>query len=669
MTRSDVTTNTRTLRKPGATLARLAAAVVSLVVVGPLVAATPAAAAPVASAPHLGSAAGFSVLAGPSMSNTGATALALDLGVTGTLAGFPPGTVSGTTYVATPEVEAAHEDRQAAYDAVVAQTGGTPVAGDLIGKTFTPGLYSAGAAITNTGTITLDAGGDPNAVFVFQVGAALSSAAATKVVLTNSALAHNVYWQTTGAFALGAGAKWVGTVLSASTISFGEAASLKGRALSASTVALANNPVTQPIDDLTAPTVSIDGGASRSTNDTTPTVSGTTAEPGAPLVTLTIGSQVLTTRADNGTWARSTDALGEGPHHLVASVTDPSGNTGTASQTLTVDTLAPGVTILGGTRAATSDTTPVISGTADEPGTPTVTVDVGTQTLTTTATSGTWTVTAASLAETSHVVTASVVDAAGNTGTASQVLTVDVTVPVVTIRGGPDRSTTDTSPWIYGTTAEKAGTAVRIEVNGQSLTSTVRSDGTWGVSAQTLPPGTHEVVASITDEALNTGTARQVLLVDPTGTPDPTDPNPSATYRPDASIRTGRTPFIGTKVYGTADQRVSRTLRDRTRTSRFVVRVTNRGNRSEAMQVHGTTRGKAFKVVYASAGRNVTSDVVNARFRTATLRVGESATLTVTFVKRKGARPLSKTLATVRSTSTHAQGRSDAVSALVRVGG
>ena len=56
-------------------------------------------------------------------------------------------------------------------------TGGTPLAGDLAGLTLAPGLHSTAAAVSNTGTVTLDGGGDPNAVFVFKVGGALTMAA------------------------------------------------------------------------------------------------------------------------------------------------------------------------------------------------------------------------------------------------------------------------------------------------------------------------------------------------------------------------------------------------------------------------------------------------------------------------------------------------------------
>jgi hypothetical protein len=446
--------------------------------------------------------------------------------VDGEPVGFPPGTVTGTTHVGDAAVQTAQSDRQAAYDSVVDQSGGTAFAGDLAGKTFTPGLYSAAAAITNTGTITLDAAGDPNAIFIFKIGAALSSAAASKVVLKNGALANNVYWQAVGAVAFGANVSWVGTVLAAGVVTFGEAASLKGRILTSGTVTLANSPITQPVDDLVPPVVAIEGGSTASTGDTTPRISGTTDEPGSPLVTVTIGSQVLTARAVGGIWTVSAGTLGSGPHTVVASVTDPSGNRGTATQTLTVDTSVPVVTIAGGATAATNDTTPTISGTTDQPGSPTVTVTVGGQTWNTTAADNAWTVEADALPETAHLVEAFVSGAANRIGSGSQVLTVDLTLPVLTINGGPSRSTSDTSPWIYGTTAEKAGTIVDVGVGSQSLTATVLAGGTWGVSAEAMASGTYRVLASITDAAHNTGTMDQVLQIGsvvttPVGPPPP----------------------------------------------------------------------------------------------------------------------------------------------------
>ena len=667
------------------TTARLAIGACALLVVGTFATGSPASAAapqPVAaSGVDLGTAATYSVLAGAGVSNTGAaTVLALDLGLSpaGVIAGFPPGTVTGSTHDKDAAAATAQEDRQAAYDAVVAQTGGTTFAGDQAGAIFKPGLYTSGAAITNTGTITLDADGDPGAIFVFQIGAALSSAATSKVLLTDGALAHNVYWQVAGAVSLGAGVKWVGTLLGAAAVAFGEAASIKGRILTPSTVALANSPVTKPIDDLTAPLVGIDGGPARSTNDPTPMITGTTDEPAGRPVTVTVGGQTLTsTVRTGGVWALSATTLSAGPHDVLASITDPSQNTGTATQVLTVDGSAPAVTINGGASSATKDTTPTVSGTTDEPGSPTVTVTVGGQTLTTTALAGAWSVDATVLSEAAHLVVASVDDAADNTGTASQVLVVDVTVPVVTINGGPQASTDDTSPWTFGTTAEQAGTTVQLAIGGQALVATVLPGGTWGVSATTLAAGTYVVVASVTDAAQNTGTASQVLTVTSTGTGGGTggsggsgsgSSTGGAEYRPDAEIRRAKGNFVGEGSYQVSGQRVTSKLQGRKRSVVYEVRVTNRGTRTDRMAVGGTRRSPQFKVAYLDGGQNVTADVLAGTYQTGALKPGESATLTVKITRLRGARPGSKRTFEIRVVSTNAKSKADTVAAVVKTG-
>lgn len=462
--------------------------IASAIALGGVVAAPPApsvAALPGATFVDLGTAETYSVLGGTSVANTGAgTVLAGDLGLSpsGTITGFPPGTLDGAVHDKDDHAETAQADRAEAYAAAAGQTSTTTFGGDQAGVTFHPGVHTSAAAFANTGTMTLDADGDPNAVFVFQIGAALSSAAGSRVVLTDGALANNVFWQVVGAIALGADAEYVGTFLGAGAIAFGDGASLKGRALTPTTVALTNNPLTPARDDLTAPVVTIDGGAARSTKDTTPTISGTTDEPAGGTVTVTVDGQTLTTTVGNGgSWAVSATALASGPHALTASITDPSQNVGTADQTLTVDVLAPVVTIDGGATVATNDTTPEISGTTDEsPGTP-VAVTVGGQTLTTTAGNdgGAWVVAPTALTESSHSVVASVGDGAGNNATATQILAVDLTVPVVAINGGPTRSTLDTSPWIYGTTAEPAGSTLRVTIDTQHLTAVVQPGGAW----------------------------------------------------------------------------------------------------------------------------------------------------------------------------------------------
>lgn len=648
------------------TIARVALGACALLVAVPFAATPPASAVTPTAFVDLGTAASYSVLAGTGVSNTGAaTVLTLDLGLSpgGVIAGFPPGTVTGAIHDKDAAAETAQADRQAAYDAVVARTGGTAFAGDQAGTTYKPGLYATAAAFTNSGTMTLDADGDSSGVFVFQINGALSSAAVSKVVLTDGALANNVYWQVNGAVSLGAGAKYVGTFLATGAISFGEGASLKGRALTPGTVALANSPITQPVDDLTAPLVTIDGGPTASTSDTTPTISGTTDEPAGRSVSVTVAGQTLTAVVGaGGLWAVSATELAEGAHEVVASITDASQNTGTATQVLTVDLTTPLVTIDGAATRATNDTTPVISGTTDEPGEPTVTVTVGGQTLTTTAgVGGVWSVTAATLAESAYAVVASVDDAAGSTGTASQVLSVDVTKPVVTIDGGAARTTKDTSPWIYGTSGEQAGTPVRVSVGGQHLTATVISDGTWGVSATTLKEDTYRLVASITDAAGNTATATQTLTIGA----GPVDPG--RRYQPDSAIRRPPGSFVGVGDYGSsADQRLTARLRPAAKRASFEVRITNRGDAADAFAVRGTPRSTKFTVTYLFGGKNVTREVAAGTFRTDTLRPGESVRVAVRITMTRRARVDDRRLFEVRAISSHASTRRDTVAAVVR---
>jgi hypothetical protein len=221
-------------------------ATATLLVAGSLSSCPPAFAAttPVA----LGTAATFSVLAGTSVVNTGATVVSGDVGVSpsASVTGFPPGTVSGTIHAGDPQSAQALSDFQVAYADAAVRTPATSFAGDLNGLTFDAGVYDTVSALALTGTLTLDAQGNPNAVFIFQVNAALNTAAASNVNLVNGALASNVFWQVAGAAGTGASSSFTGTILAAGAITIGAGATLNGRALSAGTVTLGADTVTVP---------------------------------------------------------------------------------------------------------------------------------------------------------------------------------------------------------------------------------------------------------------------------------------------------------------------------------------------------------------------------------------------------------------------------------------
>ncbi|MFQ1881135.1 retention module-containing protein, partial [Aeromonas veronii] len=280
--------------------------------------------------------------------------------------------------------------------------------------------------------------------------------------------------------------------------------------------------------DLTPPTISVV--APDNTNDTTPTLTGTTDAPVGSIVTLLVtdtnGNQQTLTAIVTPSGTFTVDVvtpLAEGSYTVTATVTDPAGNTGTATDDGSVDVTAPVITVDAPDN--TNDTTPTITGTTDAPAGSTVTLVVtdangNRQTLTATVQPGgdySADVTTP-LAEGSYQVTASVTDPAGNTGTATDDGSVDVTAPTITV-DAPDNSN-DTTPTITGTTDAPAGSTVTLVVtdangNPQTLTATVQPGGGYSVDVTTpLAEGSYQVTASVTDPAGNTGTATDDGSVD-----------------------------------------------------------------------------------------------------------------------------------------------------------
>jgi len=118
----------------------------------------------------------------------------------------------------------------------------------MSGITFTPGLYKTSSAVTlNSGAVTLDAQGDPNAVFVFQIGSSLIAAGGTQVILINGAQSANIFWQVGSSATLNSSSAWVGNVIAYTTITMGTDATLHGRAMASNgAVTLLSNKITIP---------------------------------------------------------------------------------------------------------------------------------------------------------------------------------------------------------------------------------------------------------------------------------------------------------------------------------------------------------------------------------------------------------------------------------------
>jgi hypothetical protein len=185
---------------------------------------------PVALCPFIGN---FSVLAGSTVTNTGSTVVSGDVGVSpGTaVTGFPPGLAGGAIHKADGAAAQAQAALTAGYIDAAGRSGGTSVAGDLVGKTFTAGVYKSTSSLAISGDVTLDAQGNPDAVFIFQISSTLTTGSGSHVVLINGAKACNVFWQVGSSATLGTNSVFKGNILALTSITVTTGVNLEGRAL------------------------------------------------------------------------------------------------------------------------------------------------------------------------------------------------------------------------------------------------------------------------------------------------------------------------------------------------------------------------------------------------------------------------------------------------------
>ncbi|HAL9285057.1 TPA: Ig-like domain-containing protein [Escherichia coli] len=299
--------------------------------------------------------------------------------------------------------------------------------------------------------------------------------------------------------------------------------------------------------DLTAPvisinTVSTDDRLNAAEQQQPLTLNGSTSAEVGQTVTVTFGGKTYTaTVAANGTWALNVPAadlaaLGQGAQTITASVNDRAGNPGQTTHALTVDTVAPTVTIA---TVAGDDIINNAEQLAGQTISGTTTAEVG-QTVTVTFNGQTWTATVGSggswsvfipaqqfagLSDGSYTISATVSDQAGNSGSASRGVTLNGDVPTVTINtfAGDDvvnAAEHGSSLVISGTTTAPVGQTLTLTLNGKTYTTTVQTGGSWSYTlgsadVTALADGNAYVInASVSNAIGNTGSSNHTITVD-----------------------------------------------------------------------------------------------------------------------------------------------------------
>jgi hypothetical protein len=180
----------------------------------------------------LGTAGSFAVLAGSTVTNTGSSVVlngSVGVWPGSAVPGFPPGIVNapGTIHIGDAVAQIAQSDLTTAYTAAMGLAATNNLTGqDLGGLTLTPGVYSFANSAQLTGTLTLNTLGNPNAVFVFQIGSTLTTASSSSVLFSNSLTDSNVFWQVGSSATLGTTTSFEGNILALTSITLNTGATI-----------------------------------------------------------------------------------------------------------------------------------------------------------------------------------------------------------------------------------------------------------------------------------------------------------------------------------------------------------------------------------------------------------------------------------------------------------
>ena len=258
---------------------------------------------------NLGTADSFAILAGSGVTNSGISIVRGNIGTFPTLTetGFGTINLTGINHVGNGITQTAKSDLTTAYNDAAGQVAVTVVS-ELGGTTKGPGVYdTADGELHVTNTLTLDGGGDPNAIFIFKAGSTLttSSGSTSHINLIGSAQACNVFWQVGSSATIGTGSDFKGNILAFSSITDDGGSTIMGRFLARNAAVTLNNTTITKATCTGAPILTLiktitkdDGGTALVTDwtlvATGPTIiSGVTGDASITNETVTAGTYVL----------------------------------------------------------------------------------------------------------------------------------------------------------------------------------------------------------------------------------------------------------------------------------------------------------------------------------------------------------------------------------------
>lgn len=181
----------------------------------------------------LGTAGNFAVLAGTTITNTGPTTITGDVGLSpgSAIVGAASITEHGTFHITDAVAAQAQNDLVTAYNDASGRPADAVSLPDITGQTLLPGVYQSTSSLNLTGDVTLNGQGNPDAVFIFQVASTLITGSGSRVVLTGSAQACNVFWQVGSSATLGTDSLFRGSILALTSITLTTGTVVEGRAL------------------------------------------------------------------------------------------------------------------------------------------------------------------------------------------------------------------------------------------------------------------------------------------------------------------------------------------------------------------------------------------------------------------------------------------------------